>query len=1151
MVCTGPVYAQQAVFQLDINDRLDNSIAETEGGFVAFTLGNNPTIVNGVTILFEGSLDDRRRLDPTGIGLEQVLRDFIFGAGSDVRISISGLQANTPYDIVMYAYDTSSGNTRHAVWTANGRPLFETLFDGSIPPASADDCKYRGEAISDAQGVILLEGVKGSMQAPNQTHYCFINALILEIRNPCYNTAPLIQAPDILTVKTNKPVLIDAAATDDGKPFEEGCDPANPTIGDPYGLTYQWVQTRGPAPITFTPPATDVEDITAVFTLPGTYELTLQVTDGPVVGGPADAKTSEHIITIDVQTPLYGDINGDDFVDLDDLRIFADQWLSTLDCLEEDYCADLDISGNVAGNDLALLSENWLIENTKVLINEFVASNRLSFPDGDGNRSDWIELFNPDTQAVSLAGWYLTDDPDNLTMWPFPSQAVIGAGDYLVVFASDQPTDTYVDSKGYLHTNFALEQNGEYLALISPGGRIAHEYRPQFPPQQTDISYGMWQGDQRYFALPTPEAANQQAFAGFTDKPSHSHKRGFYDRPFDLRIFCDTPGAVIHYTLDGSEPGEQNGLLYDPNIPIAIATTALVRSVAFKPGYHPSPVTTHTYIFVNDVAVQPSNPAGWPADWGFSSDAGAVVPADYQMDPRVVNNTLPGYSVPEALLDIPTVSVSMKPDDFISDTSGIYTNPLSRWERKCSVEYIRPDGADGFQEDCKIEVHGNASRRPARMQKHSLRVTFTSLYGSSKLNYPLFPTPMLTEFNQLVLRAGFTDSWGLVSWAPTRYRPNDSLYIRDVWMKESFGDMGQPSSHGAFVHLYVNGLYFGLYNLAERLAPDFFAEHLGGVAADWQINEDFATPSARWNAMMAIDPSTAAGYAQIQNYLDLENFADYMLLHFYADAEDWPHHNGYAAANALSHDGRFRFFVWDQEIMLDYHGRAASRINSTGGAGDVFQKMRTSDEFRLLFADRVYRHCFNNGALSMAASQERFLKLANKIDKAIVAESARWGDTQMSTPYGNAIDQPDPLDDFNHLNYPSAPHGPDYFFTREDSWLVERDNVIHNYIPAIHDTANAFALINVLRTNDLYPAIDPPLFEINRVGQHGGYVPSAGMLTMTNPNGAGTIYYHARWHRSSQASNLSPGIHRHPGRRSGFQKDLGRKRPGPRLDRRE
>ncbi|GAJ01983.1 unnamed protein product, partial [marine sediment metagenome] len=278
----------------------------------------------------------------------------------------------------------------------------------------------------------------------------------------------------------------------------------------------------------------------------------------------------------------------------------------------------------------------------------------------------------------------------------------------------------------------------------------------------------------------------------------------------------------------GSEPTEQYGIMYDRNTPIPITTTTHVRSAAFKPGWKSADVTTHTYIFVDDVARQPANPPGWPSDWGYSSDAGAVVPADYEMDPRVVNNTQPGYSVRDALLDIPTVSISMLPDDFISDPIGIYANPQSRWERKCSVEYIFPDNTTGFQHDCKIEIHGNASRRPYRMQKHSLRLTFTSLYGPAKLNYPLFPESPVDEFNQLVLRATFTDSWGLVSWSSSRYRPNDSQYIRDVWMKESLGDMGQPSSRGNFVHLYVNGLYFGIHNLTERLADDFFAIRLGG-----------------------------------------------------------------------------------------------------------------------------------------------------------------------------------------------------------------------------------------------------------------------------------------------------------------------------------
>ena len=338
-------------------------------------------------------------------------------------------------------------------------------------------------------------------------------------------------------------------------------------------------------------------------------------------------------------------------------------------------------------------------------------------------------------------------------------------------------------------------------------------------------------------------------------------------------------------------------------------------------------------------------------------------------------------------------------------------------------------------------------------------------------------------------------------------RPNDAQYMRDTWMKESLRDMGQPSSHGSYVHLYVNGLYFGLYNLSERLGQDFLSTHLGGQPEDWEVNEDFGTPGARWQAMMAIDPSTLTGYGQMQQYLDMEDFADYILLHLSADAEDWPHHNGYAAANARSGDGKFRFFVWDQEIVLDYHGRAASRIDNASGAGAVFQKLRTSEEFRLLFADRVYKHCFNDGALSLAASQERYRSVANWIDKAIVAESARWGDVKMTTPYGSTFQQPNPLTDINHIMYPPVPHAPNYYFTREDSWVVERDNVINNYLPAVHNMANSYALIRVLRAEGLYPDLDPPEFRVNGVSQHGGQISVGAVLTLTNPNGRGTIYY--------------------------------------------
>ncbi|OHB63300.1 MAG: hypothetical protein A2Y77_06780 [Planctomycetes bacterium RBG_13_62_9] len=774
-------------------------------------------------------------------------------------------------------------------------------------------------------------------------------------------------------------------------------------------------------------------------------------------------------------------------------------------------------------------------EGQSVVINEFVASNRRGLTDGDGNASDWIELFNGGRTSVSLAGWRLTDERGNLQKWSFPPGMMLSAGKYLIVFASGRAADKgiYVDTKGYLHTSFALDKDGEYLALVAPDGTIVHEYAPSFPPQQTDISYGLWQSELRYLGVPTPGQANGPGFLGLVAPTIHNYERGFYDQPFPLRISCDTPDALIRYTLDGSEPTDRRGIRYNRDTSIPVSTTTHVRSVAFKAGWKSSDVATHTYIFVDDVARQPKNPPGWPSDWGYDSEVRGIVPADYEMDPRVVNRTLPGYSIRDALLDIPTVSISMLPDDFISDATGIYANPLNRWERKCSVEYILPgtgvqmteDGGqstgdsavisppssvlwpEGFQHDCKIEVHGNSSRRPWRMQKHSLRLTFTSQYGPAKLRYRLFLASEVDEFNQLILRAGFTDSWGLVSWTSSRYRPNDSQYLRDVWMKESLREMGQPSSCGHFVHLYVNGLYFGVHNLTERVGQDFFADHLGGRPEDWEVNEDLSTPGPRWKAMMAIDPSMPAGYAKIQQYLDLEDFADYMLLHFYADAEDWPHHNGYAAANATSGDGKFRFFVWDQEIVLDYHGRAASRIDNPNGAGAVLQKLRSNAEFRLLFADRVYKHCFNDGALSLAAAQDRYLRVASWIDKAIVAESARWGDVQMSTPYGNSIEQPNPPTDTNHILYPPVPHGPYYYFTREDSWVVERDNVVQNYLPAIHNTANSYALLPTLRAETLYPSTDPPVFRINGIPQHGGNVSTGSVLTLTNPNGRGAIYY--------------------------------------------
>lgn len=738
-------------------------------------------------------------------------------------------------------------------------------------------------------------------------------------------------------------------------------------------------------------------------------------------------------------------------------------------------------------------------------INEFLASNDTGLEDGDGARPDWIEIYNPNPQAVNLQGYRLTDSSLDPTRWTFPSITIPASG-YLVVFASGTGVP---DSQGRLHTNFSLAASGEYLALIRPNGTVDDQYSPAYPAQFTDISYGKHptNNSRRFFSPPTPGSANGSGYEGVVNPPDFSSPRGFYDSPVNVTLSSTTPQAQIRYTTDGSKPTASIGTLYAGS-GLPVSTTGKIRAVAYRAGWLSQPVQTHSYVFVNDVANQPANPPGWPTDWGYSSDAGAVVPSDYEMDPRVVNSTLPGYGIRDALLDIPSVSINMPMADFISPPGGIYASPLNRVEKECSVEYLPVDGSEGFQTDCKVEIQGNASRRPARMQKHSLRLTFSSSVGISKLEYPLFPESPVNKFNKLVLRACFSDSWGLVSWDSPRYRPNDSQYTRDVWMKRSFGDMGQTTSYGRYVHLYVNGLYFGLHDLTERLEDDYYAEHLGGEAEDWEVNADFATGGTRWGQMMAIansaNISTSAGYQAILPYLDVTNFADYMLLHFYADAEDWPHHNGYAAVNNVSGDGKIRFSVWDQEIALDKF--SWNRYNSNNGVntpGTLFQRLRLNPEFRLLFADRVKKHMFDGGAISLTGSTSRYLDVASKIDKAIVAESARWGDTAEKTPYGNAIEQPSPLTNVDHDAYPPAPHANEpggVYFTREDSWVVERDNVVNHHIPIIHSTTDSRGLIQELRANGLYPAIDAPTFS-----QHGGLLLPGQTLSISAPQG--TIYY--------------------------------------------
>lgn len=1106
------------------------------------------------------TLDDRDRGNNNGGGGEASMwRDFLFAngsfgnkPGSGLQLAFSGLQPNTEYPIRIWGYDSGSTGGRAADWSGGGAATQRLTFN--TQPATLSDNVITLNVITNGSGVVTIQGIV-SATSPSNSHNVFINGL--EIGNPIATDGPTnitlsnsniaktapIGTP-VGTLSTIDPTPGDTftyslvAGTGDnhngqfainGNSLESDRDLTAYTGGTVLSVRVRSTDGLG----AFTEKVLQIEVLndSDADGLDDDWELTYFLNlatasgagnnDGDTLTNlqeqnlgtdPTDPDSDSDSLLDHVETntgsfvspsdtgtdPLNPDTDGDSL--LDSVETNTGVFINASNTGTNPNLADTDADGF---NDALEISEgtdpNSSADFPNTLIplrlNEILTRNDTDIQDGFSNREDWIEIYNPNNTVVQLDAYYLTDNPGDLTKWNFPA-VTIPANGYLVVFASGADT---IDPSGYAHTNFSLSADGEFLAIVRPDGTtIDDSFSPTYPEQFTDTSYGppSTGGPPVFFQTTTPGAINSaSSYPGVVKDTNFLDDRGFYSEPFQLVITSDTPGATIRYTTDGSKPTPTSGTVYTG--PILIDTTSTIRAMATFSNWLPTNVDSHTYIFVDDVVQQPVAPAGWPTTWGTYS--GQPIPGDYEMDPRVVNNTngLGEYTVQEALLDIPTVSITMAQNDFTGGSGGLYSNPTGRFERECSMEYFFPDGTTGFQEDCKIETHGNSSRNPGRMQKHSLRLTFSSTVDKPKLNYDLFPGSPVQEFNKLVLRACFTDSWALTSWSSGRYRPNDSQYFRDVWMKDSLGAMGQPSSHGNFVHLYVNGLYFGLHNLTERLEDDWYADHIGGKKEDWEIFVDLSRSTPRWNAMISIangNITDNAVYDSIHDYLDIDNYIDYMLLHFYADSEDWPHHNGYAGANFNSGDGKFRFQVWDQEIALDKF--SWNRYGSGSGGGAPFQRLRLNDEFRMRFADRVHLHMFNGGALTESNSINRYLGLANQIDKAIVAESARWGDVQANTPYGSTASSSTNIDaDY----YPPTINNPIYF-TREQHWVVERDNVTGHYIPTLHDQSDSRSIIRELRANNLYPSIDPPVFS-----QHGGIVPTGHDLSVTATTGA--IYY--------------------------------------------
>jgi hypothetical protein len=610
----------------------------------------------------------------------------------------------------------------------------------------------------------------------------------------------------------------------------------------------------------------------------------------------------------------------------------------------------------------------------------------------------------------------------------------------------------------------------------------------------------------RYLTNATPGAPNPSTgVVGYVADTKFSVKRGFYDVPFDLAITNATPGAIIRYTLDGSLPTESRGTLY--TAPIHITSTTVVRAFAYKAGFQSANVDTHSYLFANDVAVQPSAaPSGYPASWTDYTGGGTVT-ADYGMiDPvaqaanyaRAAGNA--SFTVPQAraalsnsVKALSVISIVTDKANLFDPGSGIYLHPASRgeaWERPASVELITTNGVEDWHASAGIHIMGLTSRSLSITPKLNLMLLFNTQYGTPWLTEPFFGTNGPNRIKRIALRTNTRESW--------LYEENGfgtGTYIVDGFAKESLLDSGEPGTRHRYCHVFLNGLYWGIYDATERPESHWAETTFGGEDEDYDVinlccpNRIDAGDFTEWQQLLSMARaglSTEAAYQAIQGnnpdgtrnpalkqLLGVDSLIGFMINGYYHGGLDWPDNFFAVYDNVANRTKGWRFVTWDTDLGFGNFNPNFNRVDSGPWFSHddpyaVEHALRSNPEYRMREADRVYREYFHTGAYVTATNLARWQRLRAAIQPGLYAESARWGDYRAGG-----------------------------LRTVQEHWL-----------PRVNGTAasNWFAgrnaaVISQLRAINLYPSINPPEFN-----QWGGNVPAGFPVRLTNVNAGGAIY---------------------------------------------
>ena len=506
----------------------------------------------------------------------------------------------------------------------------------------------------------------------------------------------------------------------------------------------------------------------------------------------------------------------------------------------------------------------------EVVINEIQPSNVDMFMDPSFNYGGWIEIYNPTDKSVTIAGCYLSDDPDNLMKGLIPSiSGALPAHGYLVLWLdhASRWAPTMID--------FKLDCDGGTVYITDPDGNIVTSCTYPAAISRTSYARKTDAGNEwGYTALPTPgESNNTSVFATERlEAPVIDHAGGMITNGLTARVTIPK-GATLRYTTDGSTPTLENGeTSKDGGFPIDQTTTLRLR--LFQDGKLPSPVVTRSFIFRDRDYTLPVV--------SIVTDHENIYGADYGIFVRGNGNGRPG-----------------------NGQSG-KCNWNMDWERPINFEYFTPEGTSVVNLEMGMEASGGWSRA---WEPHSSNLKTSKRYeGVNKIDYPFFSDRPFNRHKALKLRNGGND--------------NDSR-IKDAAIQQVFRSSGLYVETQGWnpVHEFINGEYIGVINMREPNSKNY-GYSVYGLDTDnmdqWKMSPDSgyvqqAGTKDSWDELMSLSKraSNADNYAKIKQLLDIEEYINYMSAEFYVAGTDWPKNNikGFRDRN----NGRFRFVMFDTD----------------------------------------------------------------------------------------------------------------------------------------------------------------------------------------------------------------------------------------------